>query len=160
MIVGSPSRNSGNGDGGSAVAVTVSTNLGHAALQEWDRFVDSVPDSDVAQLSAWARIRYEAGYRPLYLLARQDGQVVGGALALERRLPVLGSMRWLHGIVRNLEHHAGPSSRAGAATLSIFRFVSWVLFAVLPYLSSSLFSLVTWCVCPAKSGLALARSST
>jgi lipid II:glycine glycyltransferase (peptidoglycan interpeptide bridge formation enzyme) len=68
----------------------VSPDPGEAVLQEWDRFVDSVPGSDVAQLSAWARIRQEAGYRPLYLLAQRDGQVVGGALVLERRLPVVG----------------------------------------------------------------------
>ena len=60
-----------------AVVVTVSPAPDPGVLQEWDRFVDSVPDSDVAQLSAWARIRYEAGYRPLYLLARQDGQAFG-----------------------------------------------------------------------------------
>jgi lipid II:glycine glycyltransferase (peptidoglycan interpeptide bridge formation enzyme) len=64
-------------------------------LREWDGFVGSVSGSDVAQLSAWARIRWEAGFRPLYLMARLDGRIVGGALVLERRLPVVGRIGYV-----------------------------------------------------------------
>jgi lipid II:glycine glycyltransferase (peptidoglycan interpeptide bridge formation enzyme) len=66
-------------------------------LRGWDRFVDRVPGSDVAQLSVWARIRGNAGFRPMYLLAHLDGQLVGGALVLERRLPVLGRVGYISG---------------------------------------------------------------
>ena len=78
-----------------AVVVTVSPAPDPGVLREWDRFVDSVPGSDVAQLSAWARIRREAGFRPLYLLAHLDGRLVGGALVLERRLPVVGRIGYV-----------------------------------------------------------------
>ena len=51
--------------------------------------------SDVAQLSAWARIRWEASFTPLYLMAHLDGRLVGGALVLERRLPVVGRIGYV-----------------------------------------------------------------
>jgi lipid II:glycine glycyltransferase (peptidoglycan interpeptide bridge formation enzyme) len=79
------------------VHVSVSTDPGSAALEEWDRLVDAVPGSDVAQLSAWARLRGDAGFRPLYLLAHLDGQLVGGALVLERGLPVVGRVGYVSG---------------------------------------------------------------
>lgn len=77
------------------IAVTVEAAPGRAALREWDGFVDTVLGSDVAQLSAWGRIRADAGFRPLHVVARQDGRLVGGALVLERRLPVLGSVGYV-----------------------------------------------------------------
>jgi lipid II:glycine glycyltransferase (peptidoglycan interpeptide bridge formation enzyme) len=79
------------------VTATVNPDPGSAALREWDRLVDSVAGSDVAQLSAWARIRGAAGFTPLYLLAHDDGRLVGGALVLERRLPVLGRVGYVSG---------------------------------------------------------------
>lgn len=57
-----------------------------ALLAEWDRLVTRSTGTDVTQLSAWARIRAMAGYRPAYLFAYQDGRIVGGALVLRRRL--------------------------------------------------------------------------
>jgi lipid II:glycine glycyltransferase (peptidoglycan interpeptide bridge formation enzyme) len=56
------------------------------ALDQWDRLIDRTLGTDVTQLSAWARIRRTAGYSPVYLMAYQDGRVVGGALLLRRRL--------------------------------------------------------------------------
>lgn len=55
-------------------------------LAEWDRLVSRSTGTDVTQLSAWARIREMAGYRPTYLFAYQEGRIVGGALLLKRRL--------------------------------------------------------------------------
>lgn len=77
--------------------VLVSSDPGSAVLEEWDRLVDTVPESDVAQLSAWARLRGDAGFRPLYLLARLDDQLVGGALVLERRVPFVGRVGYVSG---------------------------------------------------------------
>jgi lipid II:glycine glycyltransferase (peptidoglycan interpeptide bridge formation enzyme) len=91
----SGSERDGTGDLDPAVVVTVSSEPGPSVLREWDRFVDTVSGSDVAQLSAWARIREGAGFRPLYLLARLDGQLVGGALVLERRLLVVGRIGYV-----------------------------------------------------------------
>jgi hypothetical protein len=85
------------GRGEPGLNVTVSPDPGSAVLKEWDRLVDAVPGSDVAQLSAWARLRSDAGFRPLYLLTRLDGQLVGGALVLERRLPFVGRVGYVSG---------------------------------------------------------------
>jgi FemAB family len=73
-----------------AAVITVSSQPEAAKLREWDQFVDTVPGSDVAQLSAWARLRQVAGFQPLYVLAHLDGHLAGGALVLHRRLPVVG----------------------------------------------------------------------
>lgn len=68
---------------------------GPNVLRTWDRLVDGTPGSDVTQLSAWARLRSRVGYTPLYLLAFQAGQLVGGAQILHRPVPVLGSVGYL-----------------------------------------------------------------
>lgn len=59
---------------------------GVEVLAGWDRLVGCCEGTDVTQLSAWARVRVLAGYRPVYLLAYQGGELVGGALILRRRL--------------------------------------------------------------------------
>jgi lipid II:glycine glycyltransferase (peptidoglycan interpeptide bridge formation enzyme) len=65
-------------------------------LRDWDRLVSETAGSDVAQLSAWANLRREqAGFAPRYLLARRDGRLVGGALVLQRRIPLLGTVGYL-----------------------------------------------------------------
>lgn len=67
------------------VTVGVTDRPDAATRQEWDRLVSGTPGSDVAQLSAWASIREEAGFAPRYVLARSGGTLVGGALVLHRR---------------------------------------------------------------------------
>jgi lipid II:glycine glycyltransferase (peptidoglycan interpeptide bridge formation enzyme) len=57
--------------------------------------VDSTPGSDVAQLSSWATIRRESGFSPLYVFAHDGGRLVGGALVLERRIPVIGRIGYV-----------------------------------------------------------------
>lgn len=57
-----------------------------ATVAAWDGLVARTEGTDVTQLSAWARIRALAGYRPLYLLAYRGAALVGGALVLRRRL--------------------------------------------------------------------------
>lgn len=64
-------------------------------LRTWDQLVDSTAGSDVTQLTAWARLRGRVGYAPLYLLALQTGELVGGAQIMYRRVPVLGSVGYL-----------------------------------------------------------------
>ncbi|WP_028923553.1 lipid II:glycine glycyltransferase FemX [Pseudonocardia acaciae] len=59
---------------------------GHLAVRDWDRLVANTPGADVTQLSAWAAIRAEAGYSPIYLLAYLDDELAGGALVLCRRV--------------------------------------------------------------------------
>ncbi|MGY1624169.1 lipid II:glycine glycyltransferase FemX [Geodermatophilus sp. SYSU D00965] len=64
-------------------------------LRAWDRLVRSVPLADVVQLSAWARLRARAGYRPTYVFATQEDRLVGGAQILERRIPGFGRVGYL-----------------------------------------------------------------
>jgi Acetyltransferase (GNAT) domain len=54
--------------------------------------VTGTPGTDVTQLSVWARVRAVAGFRAAYLLARRDGDLVGGAQVLLRRIPGLGEI--------------------------------------------------------------------
>jgi Acetyltransferase (GNAT) domain len=70
-----------------------------ARLAEWDDLVRSVPHSDVAQLSVWARLREQAGYRAVYVFAENgEGRLAGGAQVLTRRVPGLGTIGYLaHG---------------------------------------------------------------
>jgi lipid II:glycine glycyltransferase (peptidoglycan interpeptide bridge formation enzyme) len=71
---------------GSGVAIWRARDPGQEALADWDRLVCSTPGTDVTQLSAWARLRGRVGYDPEYVLAYQDGDLVGGAQILRRRL--------------------------------------------------------------------------
>ncbi|WP_037781501.1 lipid II:glycine glycyltransferase FemX [Streptomyces sp. HGB0020] len=85
-------------DGRGEVSVTVSSRPSPEVLTDWDRLVDGTRGGDVAQLSAWAAVRREAGYSPRYVLARQAGRPVGGALVLQRALPLLGTVGYVsHG---------------------------------------------------------------
>ena len=65
------------------------------ALHAWDLLVDRTPGTDVTQFSVWGELRSRVGFTPLYLLAYQAGELVGGALILTRRFPVLGSVGYL-----------------------------------------------------------------
>jgi hypothetical protein len=54
-----------------------------------------VPGSDVNQLSAWADVRRAAGFEPLYVLVRRGAELVGGALVMGRRLPLVGEVGYV-----------------------------------------------------------------
>jgi hypothetical protein len=64
-------------------------------LRAWDEMVRVVPETDVTQLSAWARLRARAGFEALYVFVTEAGQLVGGAQVLIRRVPVLGAIGYL-----------------------------------------------------------------
>lgn len=89
----------GGGDQGRAegTAVSVTARRAPAAdlLSAWDALVDATPGTDVTQLSTWARLREMVGFTPLYLLAHQETGLVGGALIMIRRVPLLGSVGYL-----------------------------------------------------------------
>jgi hypothetical protein len=68
---------------------------GRAAVSAWDRLVSTRPDSDVAQLSAWAEIRRSAGFEPLYMFVRRRNELVAGALLLTRTVPVVGEIGYI-----------------------------------------------------------------
>lgn len=77
------------------VEVIAREDPGPDALHAWDLLVDRTPGTDVTQLSVWAGLRGRVGFTPLYLLAYQEGELVGGAQILTRRFPVLGSVGYL-----------------------------------------------------------------
>lgn len=77
------------------IHVTIREDPGPEALHAWDRLVDHTPGTDVTQLSVWGGLRSRVGFTPLYLLAYQAGELVGGAQILTRRFPVLGSVGYL-----------------------------------------------------------------
>src|SRR6185312_7523931 len=81
--------------GGDNVEVIAREDPGPDALHAWDVLVDRTPGTDVTQLSVWAGLRGRVGFTPLYLLAYQEGELVGGAQILTRRFPVLGSVGYL-----------------------------------------------------------------
>jgi lipid II:glycine glycyltransferase (peptidoglycan interpeptide bridge formation enzyme) len=77
------------------LTVLVSPDPGAERLAAWDQLVSRIPNSDVAQLSAWATIRRLADYEPLYLLAVSGDTVLGGASMLRRRVRGLGMVGYL-----------------------------------------------------------------
>ncbi|HEU0088366.1 MAG TPA: GNAT family N-acetyltransferase [Pseudonocardiaceae bacterium] len=78
-----------------AIRVMARLNPSSAALQAWDALVDRTPGTDVTQFSTWGMLRGLAGFAPLYLLAHRSTDLVGGALIMTRRVPVLGSLGYL-----------------------------------------------------------------
>ncbi|MGH3831676.1 MAG: lipid II:glycine glycyltransferase FemX [Pseudonocardiaceae bacterium] len=83
----------GHGEG--AISIMSTPDPGPSVLRTWDQLVDSTAGTDVTQLTAWARLRGRVGYAPLYLLAFQAGELIGGAQIMYRRVPVLGSVSYL-----------------------------------------------------------------
>jgi hypothetical protein len=78
-----------------SVRVEVRTNLDDELRKAWDGLVTTTDLSDVSQLSAWARLRSEAGFSPVYLLAWLGDELVGGAQMLSRRIPILGRIGYV-----------------------------------------------------------------
>jgi lipid II:glycine glycyltransferase (peptidoglycan interpeptide bridge formation enzyme) len=75
-----------------ALSVTLSERPAPTTLATWDALARSVPGGDVSQLSSWADVRRGANFEPLYLLVYREDQIVGGALILKRKLPVIGAL--------------------------------------------------------------------
>ena len=59
---------------------------------EWDRFLENMPHSCYQQGSLWAKLRAVQGWRPLRLVVRRHGQIVGGVQMLLRPLPLFGTV--------------------------------------------------------------------
>jgi lipid II:glycine glycyltransferase (peptidoglycan interpeptide bridge formation enzyme) len=97
------------------ISVTLSTQPDPDTIHAWDHLVSHTPRSDVAQLSTWSAVRRQAGFVPRYVLARRAGWLVGGAVILQRRLPMLGVVGYVpHGPVIA----PGPGRAAVAHTVS------------------------------------------
>ncbi|MFG1931581.1 lipid II:glycine glycyltransferase FemX [Mycobacterium sp. NPDC048908] len=82
-------------DGRDTCSVRLSCRPDTRELAKWDELVQNVPGSDVAQLSPWAEVRRPAGFEPLYLFVQRGAELVGGALVLTRRLPLVGEVGYV-----------------------------------------------------------------
>lgn len=78
-----------------SLSVDVSPSPDASTLALWDELVQNLPGSDVAQLSVWAEVRRAADFEPLYLFARRDSELLGGALIMTRRLPLIGDVGYV-----------------------------------------------------------------
>jgi lipid II:glycine glycyltransferase (peptidoglycan interpeptide bridge formation enzyme) len=81
--------------GGTRLVGRVEDAPGPDRLRAWDELVRSVPLSDVTQLSAWARLREQAGYHPLYVFVEKGDHLAGGAQILMRQVAGLGPVAYL-----------------------------------------------------------------
>ena len=90
-----PLAGSESPDDGEPLAVTLTRRPDESALASWDELVRNMPGTDVAQLSAWADVRQTAGFEPLYVLVRRGAELVGGALVMSRRLPLIGEVSYV-----------------------------------------------------------------
>ena len=89
-----------------------------SALVMWDELVRKVPGSDVTQLSAWADIRRVAGFEPLYVFVRRGTELLGGALVIWRRLPLVGEVAYVpYGPLISVDADRGPVIAVLAAAL-------------------------------------------
>jgi lipid II:glycine glycyltransferase (peptidoglycan interpeptide bridge formation enzyme) len=90
--------------------VVVSSDPGADVLHRWDALVDATAGADVAQLSAWARVRGSYGFTPVYVIVRNGPDVVGGAQVLCRDLPMIGTIGYVpHGPVIGGTEDVRPS---------------------------------------------------
>jgi peptidoglycan pentaglycine glycine transferase (the first glycine) len=62
---------------------------------QWDAFLASTPAGQFEQTSAWAKAKSIYGWRPIRLTVHQDGQLLGGAQILCRRLPLFGKIGYV-----------------------------------------------------------------
>jgi lipid II:glycine glycyltransferase (peptidoglycan interpeptide bridge formation enzyme) len=78
-----------------SMSVVVCTTPNESMLHEWDELVRSYPLGDVAQLSAWTRIRKLAGYDAMYVLVLRGERLMGGAQIMLRRIPGFGTLGYV-----------------------------------------------------------------
>jgi lipid II:glycine glycyltransferase (peptidoglycan interpeptide bridge formation enzyme) len=83
------------GDQLPSISVEIRDHLDVEAAKEWDALVSTTEMSDVSQLSAWSRLRRDAGFTPLHVLAWKRDELVGGAQILARSIPLIGRIGYL-----------------------------------------------------------------
>jgi lipid II:glycine glycyltransferase (peptidoglycan interpeptide bridge formation enzyme) len=62
---------------------------------EWDSFLETRPDGCYQQSSLWAELKAAFGWKPVRLVVREDGEIVGGVQMLLRSLPVFGMVGYV-----------------------------------------------------------------
>jgi hypothetical protein len=77
------------------LSLLVGSDPGAGQLAEWDQLVRGTPGSDVTQLSAWARVRAQVGYSPLYVFVRHQSRLLAGAQLLHRTVLRTGCIGYI-----------------------------------------------------------------
>jgi len=62
---------------------------------DWDNFLETRPDGCYQQSSLWAKLKSAGGWKPLRLVVKENGAVIGGAQMLLRPVKSLGSVGYV-----------------------------------------------------------------
>jgi peptidoglycan pentaglycine glycine transferase (the first glycine) len=62
---------------------------------EWDGFLEARPDGCYQQSSLWAELKGAFGWKPVRLVVREDGEIVGGVQMLLRSLSIPGAVGYV-----------------------------------------------------------------
>lgn len=62
---------------------------------EWDTFLAQNPGGHHVQTSLWAQVKAVLGWRAVRIIARQNGQIIGGAQILIRSIPLIGAIGYV-----------------------------------------------------------------
>jgi len=62
---------------------------------EWDSFLETMPDGCYQQSSLWAELKAAFGWKPVRLVVKENGEIVGGAQMLLRPLTVFGMVGYV-----------------------------------------------------------------
>lgn len=61
----------------------------------WDAFLTALPGGHHTQTSLWARVKSSMGWQAVRVVIERQGDVVGGAQILYRRLPAVGALGYV-----------------------------------------------------------------
>jgi lipid II:glycine glycyltransferase (peptidoglycan interpeptide bridge formation enzyme) len=61
---------------------------------DWDAFVRESPEGHYMQSSLWAEFKRAFRWSPARVVLSRNGEIVGGAQVLLRRVPILGNVAW------------------------------------------------------------------
>lgn len=101
------------------LSLRVESDPGAGELAEWDQLVRGSPGTDVTQLSAWARVRGEVGYSPLYVFVRDGSRLLAGAQLLHRTVLRMGSVGYIpYGPLSGPGNNSGQTCRLLGTALS------------------------------------------
>lgn len=64
-------------------------------LNEFDSFVKNSPYNHYMKTSYWAQYQKKNGYHPYFVGMKEEGQLVGTALILEKKIPLVGSYLYI-----------------------------------------------------------------
>jgi lipid II:glycine glycyltransferase (peptidoglycan interpeptide bridge formation enzyme) len=85
-------RSARTSDAPAGIRITASSATDDAA---WDAFLCALPTGHHTQTALWAQVKDALGWHAARVVAERDGQIIGGAQILYRRLPRLGPVGYV-----------------------------------------------------------------